>query len=118
MYLSGTDKKSDDNSFCDPAGRKDSTCEKLAASGLGLTQGEFNDMKSAYYAPISECGSRRRLLAKSGSIPNPDQVKRKLKEFRKSMKPVRDGFKKARKAAGGKKNLIKNMCNTMSCPAA
>lgn len=117
MYFSGTDKKSDDNSFCDPAGQKEATCEKLAASGLGLTQQEFKDMQSAYYAPLSECGARRKLLATSGSITNPDDVKKSLKKFRRSTKSIRDGFRKARKEAGGKKNLMKNMCDSMSCSA-
>lgn len=117
MYASGTASKSDDDSYCDPEGQKDSTCASLALSGLGMSQEDFDGMKAAYYVPISDCSARRRLLAKSGTIPNPDDVKKSLKKFRTSMKPIRDGFKKARKSAGGKKNLMKKMCNNLSCAA-
>eukprot|EP00889_Picochlorum_renovo_P006283 jgi/Picre1/33313/NNA_008637.t1 len=101
MYFSGTDKKSDDNSFCDPAGKK-RQCEKLPLWPW-LTQQEFKDMQSAYYAPLSECGARRKLLATSGSITNPDDVKKSLKKFRRSTKSIRDGFRKARKEPEAKR---------------
>lgn len=116
MYYSGTQGKSDDHSYCDPQGRKPETCEKLAATGLGLTSSEYNNMKDLYYVDSASCpAARRKLLATKTTIPKASTIKATLDKFKKSMKPIRDGFKKAAKKAGGKTKLTKKMCDNLKC---
>jgi hypothetical protein len=119
MYYSGTQGKSDDHSYCDPQGTKPQTCEKLAATGLGLTKSEYENLQALYNVDPASCPSaRRKLLAKSKPIiPKASTIKAKLNKFKKSMEPIRDGFRKAAKNAGGKTKMIKKMCDNLKCKA-
>ena len=138
MYSAGEPKKSDDHSYCDSivsgTDLKPSTCYDIGCQAWGWTPDTMNNLSKLASVsledcpvpskdPVPTCKSRRHGLlsevdsavrrAKKNSIPiqkvipSSAQIK---KAQEKGIREARDRVKVGLKRAGGKKQLLANIC--------
>ena len=133
MFSDGKWKDTNDQSTCyaDKGQESYDDCPKIARnSDFKWDEDEFNFLKSlGAIDSWGDCpgnpdsdnyvGNQRKLLAfrEINAIPSKETIKNAVKKGKDSGKTFKKNLKKARISAGGKKKLLENMCNSMTCPA-
>lgn len=127
MYSDGTDKKSDDHSYCDSDGLRESTCESIGQIAWNWNSCTLDALRQLANVPMSQCpsppenddqsscdGKRRMMLAENDGKVKPVPTASKIKyRIKKDLKVHRARVEEAVAKAGGKKNLARKIIKKM-----